>query len=75
MKRGWIQNLDNDSRAFHLKWSFKVAHEKVFYEQLLNHFTGSDFLTSKDGLAKYTKNFHGLMKHIPRTYDLGYFMG
>ena len=55
LKRGWSQNLNKDSRAYHLRWGCKLPKDQPFPEQMSNHYPKTDALTSKSGLHNALK--------------------
>ncbi|CAG9334195.1 unnamed protein product [Blepharisma stoltei] len=76
--RGWIENKQSTSQAFHLKWIYSDTDNdyKVLRPgQLINHFNNNRELTTKSGLLKNLRNFCennvNIDTFFPRCYDLG----
>ena len=78
VSRGWIENLDKDSRVFDLKWTVKkndLDFSVLTPNQLANHFDKNTSITTKSGLCRSTKNLIWFQKDdidtfFPRCFDL-----
>ena len=69
LDRGWIENANNDSKAFHLSWSNKIYKETLFSEQYANHYPNCYYLTTKVGLYTLLRKY-ALTQLLPKTFDL-----
>jgi hypothetical protein len=67
--RGWVENSNRESKAFHFSWTNKPITHPLFPEQRVNHYPHSDRVTSKAGLHRILAK-HALSGLQPRTYDL-----
>ena len=67
--RGWIENTNKASKAFHLHWSNKIYKERLFSQQTTNHYDKSYMITTKIGLHNLLKKY-GLTYLQPKTFDL-----
>lgn len=76
--RGWIENLDKNSKMFDLKWTVKKAESDfstLTPNQIVNHFDKNTSITTKSGLCRSTKNLIWFQKEdidtfFPRCFDL-----
>ncbi len=78
MKAGWIQNHDNRSQFYNLKWVFKpdsIDYHNIKPNQTVNHVQNSHELTAKNYLNKNLKShisqWTSLNTFYPKSYDLG----
>jgi len=78
VKKGWVENKNPSSIAFHLKWTISDSdndYKQLLPGQLFNHFFNNRQLTTKSGLLKNMRNVseYGVnpQKIFPRCYDLG----
>lgn len=69
LERGWVENGNLASKAFHLYWSNKIYKDSLFSTQFSNHYPSSYSLTTKEGLYKLLKKY-GLTYLQPMTFDL-----
>ena len=77
-KRGWVENKNSNSQAFHLKWCIsdcEYDYKNLKQGQIYNHFLNNRELTTKSGIAKNLRNITdckiNVDKFFPRCYDLG----
>lgn len=77
-KRGWVENKNANSCAYHLKWCFNDSdydYKALKPGQAYNHFQNNRELTTKSGLLKNLRNITdfkvNIDKFFPRCYDLG----
>ena len=78
MKRGWIENPDENSLSFDFKWSLKIKdieYSKLKDNQIANHFEKNSCLTSKVGICRNIKNLIfsnsvDISNFYPKCYDL-----
>jgi hypothetical protein len=69
LKRGWLENKNIHSKAFHLLWTYKFPKDTPFPEQRVNHYPNSYKLTAKSGLHNMLKKYN--IQHLqPKTYDV-----
>lgn len=76
--RGWIENPDQMSKMFDLKWVLKktdIEYSALTTHQAANHFENNSLITTKAGLARNIRNliwFHNddTDNFYPRCYDL-----
>jgi len=52
IKKGWVENPNKESKAYHLLWSYKFPQTMPFPQQIANHYPNNDYVTSKSGLHK-----------------------
>jgi hypothetical protein len=73
---GWVQNYDNRSSFYHLKWVFKpdVIDHSLKQGQFANHIKNSHELTAKNYLNKNLKSYFAswtsLYSFYPKCFDL-----
>lgn len=77
-KRGWFENKNSSSCAFHFKWTYTDSdsdYKNLKPGQLFNHFLCNRELTTKSGLSKNLRNITDNKINVdtffPRCYDLG----
>ena len=77
-KRGWVENKNANSCAYHFKWCFNDSdydYKALKPGQAYNHFQNNRELTTKSGLLKNLRNMTDIRVNIdsffPRCYDLG----
>ena len=71
LKRGWVENHNPNSIAYHLKWTYNDTEQDyntLRSPQAFNHIPKNRELTTKDGLCK---NMRHCPKFFPRCYDVG----
>jgi len=76
--RGWIENPEQTSNMFNLKWVLKkqdIEYTALTTHQCVNHFENNSSITTKAGLARNIRNLiwfnNDDIDHIyPRCYDL-----
>ena len=69
LRRGWSENKNKYSKAFHLLWSYKVPKEPLFPEQIVNHYPHSHKVTTKSSLNRMLK-IYKINNLQPKTFDL-----
>lgn len=80
ISRGWVENKNKNSSAFHLKWVWtdvEADYKPLSKKQLFNHIPGNRDLTTKSGLVRKMRAVgeYGINVDAwyPRSYDLGEF--
>ena len=76
--RGWMENLDKNSKVFDFKWTVKkgdLEFSTLNPNQIANHFDKNTSITTKSGLCRSTKNLIWFQKDdidtfFPRCFDL-----
>ena len=69
LRRGWSENKNKYSKAFHLLWSYQVPKEPLFPEQMVNHYPHSHKVTTKSSLNRMLK-IYKINNLQPKTFDL-----
>jgi tubulin monoglycylase TTLL3/8 len=78
LKRGWIENPEQTSNVFNLKWVLKkqdIEYTALTPHQSVNHFENNNSITTKAGLARNIRNLiwfenDDIDNIYPRCYDL-----
>eukprot|EP00002_Diphylleia_rotans_P025422 TRINITY_DN5022_c0_g1_i8.p1 TRINITY_DN5022_c0_g1~~TRINITY_DN5022_c0_g1_i8.p1 ORF type:complete len:1202 (+),score=204.25 TRINITY_DN5022_c0_g1_i8:72-3677(+) len=78
LSRGWIENKDSKTAIFDFLWtvySTSIDFRQLEKHQIVNHFEGSEALTTKLGLAKSLRQLpwlesQDISQFYPRCYDL-----
>jgi len=76
--RGWIENPEQTSKMFDLKWVLKkndIEYSALTKNQAVNHFENNNAITTKAGLARNIRNLiwfenDDIDNIYPRCYDL-----
>jgi hypothetical protein len=78
LSRGWVENSNSNSGAFHLKWAYSdtdADYKELRPGQFFNHFANNRSLTTKSGLCRALRGVctYGINtdSFFPRCYDLG----
>jgi tubulin monoglycylase TTLL3/8 len=79
LRRGWVQNPDNNSSCYDLKWTLKakdIDHNKLQDFQIVNHFEKNTSITTKVGLCRNLRNliwFNNvdIDTFYPTCFDMG----
>lgn len=77
LKRNWVENPNNESSCFHLKYTLKTKdlnYDSQYDYQIVNHFSRANNITTKVGIMNTLKNSTWFCSQdhdewFPRCYD------